>query len=582
MEEVFRTGIPKTFDSHSTECEKCIINDAEDEHDHIHNHLLVPIKAEDGPVLAVIQIRLASGRKLHREEMNLLLEVAGDLAYAHRQIGTENELKRSQSRNKAMLEGMEESLLVVAPEGKILHLNDRALRMFGWKSFEEALRSRISDIFPDNVTSKVQGHVLEVLRTGNTEEDEVRTEINGEDRVLRTRFTAVPFGSENSLSILMLTIDITEQYTAREKLREQEEEYRKLIMSTSEGFWRVDKQGITVDVNDALLSMLDFKKEELLGRSPLDLLDMSNQALYKEMSGSGGLKDDRIYELDIIRKDGEVIHSRVNASTMTGKDGKVTGSFALITDITELKNAYHRLEMEKVRSETLLDLLGHDISNIHQGVILSLEVAMSDSFPEQKRMEAMKTVRSLSKRSINLARNILIISKLAEKEPILQPIDLSRVLKNAMKTSKEAFPERTIEYKMGMPKATVEIMAEPIIEELFFNIFHNAIKFQVNDPAVIEVRIIPNDGEGTVRIEISDHGPGIPDEMRPYIFDRSRDPSKKLMSGIGLSLVKKLAERFRGKVEIEDPRSEGHPSGVMFSVELPQNDQNTGSVLPYT
>ncbi|MCU0800143.1 MAG: PAS domain S-box protein, partial [Candidatus Thermoplasmatota archaeon] len=52
IEEIFRTGVPRTFDSHSTECEKCNMYNAEDDHEHI----LVPIKAEDGPVHAVIQI----------------------------------------------------------------------------------------------------------------------------------------------------------------------------------------------------------------------------------------------------------------------------------------------------------------------------------------------------------------------------------------------------------------------------------------------------------------------------------------------------------------------------------------------
>ncbi len=86
--------------------------------------------------------------------------------------------------------------------------------------------------------------------------------------------------------LLMRTLDrfLRQQRLAREKeaaiaaLRESERKYRTIVDSTSNGYWLVDTDRKTVEVNAALRRMLDQGSEALIGRSPLDFAAENDRA----------------------------------------------------------------------------------------------------------------------------------------------------------------------------------------------------------------------------------------------------------------------------------------------------------------
>jgi signal transduction histidine kinase len=113
------------------------------------------------------------------------------------------------------------------------------------------------------------------------------------------------------------------------------------------------------------------------------------------------------------------------------------------------------------------------------------------------------------------------------------------------------------------PWATVE--AEPMLKEAIFNLLHNGVKFQNNDPAIVQVKIMEDDN-GMIRIEVEDHGPGIPDRIKDMVFDRLFHASRKAQSGIGLSLVKELITRYGGEIRVEDRIEGDHDQGTRFII----------------
>jgi len=92
------------------------------------------------------------------------------------------------------------------------------------------------------------------------------------------------------------------------------------------------------------------------------------------------------------------------------------------------------------------------------------------------------------------------------------------------------------------------------------NLLDNAAKYNA-DGAVVEVRL--RDGELTVR----DHGPGIPAEERPHVFDRfyrgstARD---RPGSGLGLAIVRQVVETHGGTISV----AEAPGGGALFSLRL--------------
>lgn len=135
------------------------------------------------------------------------------------------------------------------------------------------------------------------------------------------------------------------------------EKYRRLIEITSEGFWFFSPQLITLDVNKALCNMLGFEKDELLGKSLLNFIDDENKhLLYRTIAKKSG-QDHHTYEIILHKKSGDKVNCIFNDTIVWDKEGKIEGSFAFITDITEHKRAEDALKGSQRQLEDIIDFL---------------------------------------------------------------------------------------------------------------------------------------------------------------------------------------------------------------------------------
>ena len=101
------------------------------------------------------------------------------------------------------------------------------------------------------------------------------------------------------------------------------------------------------------------------------------------------------------------------------------------------------------------------------------------------------------------------------------------------------------------------------MHNLLGNAFHH-----IGADGVVVLRAIPQ--EKGCRIEIKDHGPGIPPEDLPYIFDRyyrARQDSGRTGTGLGLSICKLTVEKWGGEIWI-DP---AYTDGARFMFTHPMN-----------
>jgi signal transduction histidine kinase len=151
----------------------------------------------------------------------------------------------------------------------------------------------------------------------------------------------------------------------------------------------------------------------------------------------------------------------------------------------------------------------------------------------------------------------------------LKPTDIIPLLKEAKTYTKDLFPSKSINMKIRTNDESCRVMAEPILEELFFNLIHNGVKFQKTDNAKIKIDIVSSPDLGLVRIDFSDHGPGIPADLKGAIFERFVKAGRSSQSGIGLSLVKALSERYNGKVKVLDRVKNKPEKGTTIRVYLP-------------
>ncbi len=166
--------------------------------------------------------------------------------------------------------------------------------------------------------------------------------------------------ADDGVSAILLAINRTEPSPSRR----EEERFRRIVEATNEGIWQVDAEGITTFVNDEMAQMLGFTVEEMLGRPPLPMLAGESQQFIQQKMEARRIGVRERYELTFLKKTGEEMHALVSAVPFVSKEGTFSGSLAMVTDITERKQA----EAALLESEQLHRAV---LSNISDAVFIT-------------------------------------------------------------------------------------------------------------------------------------------------------------------------------------------------------------------
>lgn len=150
-----------------------------------------------------------------------------------------------------------------------------------------------------------------------------------------------------------------------ELLHESEERFRAVYEKTPIGYQSLDEQGCFIDVNQAWLDMLDFTREEVIGRNFGEFLQPELRERFKENFPRFMAVGEMLgLECEMVRRDGSVITVFFNGTTSRDEKGHIRQSHCFLYNITERK----RSEEEK---EKLSDALqkAHAEIEILQGMI---------------------------------------------------------------------------------------------------------------------------------------------------------------------------------------------------------------------
>ncbi len=242
------------------------------------------------------------------------------------------------------------------------------------------------------------------------------------------------------------------------------------------------------------------------------------------------------------------------------------GGFSL--DITDQIEAEAQREEARARAEFFNDLLGHDINNMHQGIMASLELIMEDeSLSEKSRDIAEKALLQVN-RSVSLINNVKKFTLVNQEEIQLEKTDPAEALVVAIETVKQSFPNREIDVRMNLSKSEYCIMANEFLQDVFYNLLHNAVKATETENIEIAVEAsIIQEGE-YLQFDIVDWGVGIEDSLKETILVGLEERVRRV-SGVGLTLVKQIIDQYKGKISVEDRVKGDHSKGARFIILLP-------------
>ena len=327
-------------------------------------------------------------------------------------------------------------------------------------------------------------------------------------------------------------------------------------------------------VNENLCEVLQYSAEELLG-SDISLLFQSKSAsrlFLSEMNRSFLSKRNYVGEISIIRKDKLPIG--FNARAITGNYEAYSSSFIFLEPNNELKNLINQLRDEKNQLEFYSDLLFHDVRNLCQDALLQIDLSIRNtkSSPDDSIKKQNKSRLEII-RIGELISNIDKYFKTKRKDYDLYSLDVSKSFEKALEKIKVKFDARELNIKHNLKKGRYFAIANDWLEDVFFNLLDNAVRYDRNTNATVEISIEKSlEHQNYWKITFLDNGPGIGDELKKNLFDRYvRSKGTIHGSGFGLTLVKVIVDSYNGFISVEDRDPMNRSKGSRFILQIPMS-----------
>jgi len=165
-----------------------------------------------------------------------------------------------------------------------------------------------------------------------------------------------------------------------------------------------------------------------------------------------------------------------------------------------------------------------------------------------------------TKHLISVSEGLLALEKGERRTQNIQTQSFKANVERVAKRLEHFAHTKEIILERDISDETLEVDKEDL-QSILYNLIHNAIKFTDNG-GTVSIKWAEN------TLTVKDTGIGIPEAHIPYLFDRfyKGDTSRgSIGSGLGLSLVKEIAERYKAKVEVASTVGAGTTIRVTFS-----------------
>ncbi|GAB3686753.1 PAS domain S-box protein [Salinarchaeum chitinilyticum] len=340
-------------------------------------------------------------------------------------------------------------------------------------------------------------------------------------------------------SIVVSARDVTERKRRQERLRQ----YELAIENASEMMVAIDDEFEYLFANRAYREYYGLDQETLRDTSLRDTLDeeaFETTRPYLERAFDG---ETTRYRTTRSRPDEPTRVLEAQFSPLVEEDGSVQGVVETMRDLTE--------QRERETQLVSLDrMLRHNLNN-ELNVVLGY-AEMIEREGEGEIAEYATTITAATRRVLEQADKEREIVELLTDQSPPERIDLCETVSAMVDRLEERYPEADVAY--DLPER-LQIVAIPEIVRAIEELVTNAIVHSDRDEPTVSIGA--HHHNGTVRISVRDDGPGMPPQERRVIGDDSPIDPLVHSSGMGLWLVKRIANRTGGTLRFEETESEG-------------------------
>ncbi len=504
----------------------------------------------------------------------------------------EEQLRESERRKAAVLNGAMDSIVVIDEQGRILELNPAAERTFRVTA-DQVVGRNVAEAF---VPSRMRVHFIEVMaRLVLAEKDplfERRLDLTGMragGEEFPAEFSVARVKTAEHPMLIGFVRDVSEAKRAEEENNRSRQLLSMHVEQTPLGVIQWDPNFRVKDWNLAAERIFGFSRQEAIGRHATFIIPGSAQPFFDQnwrsvLIGQSGYRSSN----ENVTRSGKVIFCEWYNTPLVDSNGVVMGVASLVEDITDRKQSEREREALLVRerearvaAETLVKTRNDFISIVSHELrtpLTPLKIILAtmrrqlekEPVPVASTVETFKHLLGRSAHQldtlIEIMDDVLDLSRLGETPVALrrERVDWSQLLQAMVARYRHAFSEAGCEVRVDIEEGIVG-EGDPVrLRRALDNLMSNALKFGRGKP--IEISARSHDGE--VQITVQDHGIGIArDDFEKLFAPFERLASIRNYSGLGLGLyvAQQIIAAHRGEIEVYSEPGEG----ARFTVKVP-------------
>jgi len=455
---------------------------------------------------------------------------------------------------------------------------------------EEMIGKNDYDLFPRDQADFFTQKDYEVLRDKkmmDIPEETIQTRLKGQ-RVLHTKKVPIlPDDKSQPGYLLGISEDITDRKRAEADLRDSEQRLRAILDHSPAVVYLKDLDGGYLFVNRQFEELFHVKRDELVGKSDLDLFRKKTAEALRENDRKVLQSGAPIEFEEIVENDGRA-HTYISIKfPLLSSDGKPYALCGISTDITGRKNSEARVrqaneelvandkklrkalfdvarahdELKKAQSQLiraekfaaigkLAGIVSHEFRN-QLGVIRNAAyfIKMRLKDPDEKIARHLSILEKEIDETDRIIENILSFAR--KNKPELKPVSVIALLEKSIeRAERPEGVERVWDIQPDLGRMDAD---EVLLGRVFLNIAMNAYQ-AIKPPGFFTVSA--ERSESAITMRFKDTGVGIEPKDLPHIFDPLFS-MKTHGTGLGLATSKVLVEAHGGTIELSSKVGEG-------------------------
>jgi PAS domain S-box-containing protein len=467
------------------------------------------------------------------------------------------------------------AVYVSTPEGRLLNCNSAFIRMYGFKSKQEALAHPAVMLYPQPLER--EQFLIDLGKEGQVLNYECsQRRQDGALFWILERATIVQ-NADGSSFIEGTAIDITERKASEIALKQSEERFATIFRQSPVGCAILSLDGVFLNVNDTLLRMLALPAEKVIGRTTVELgfwkSQMEHQQLYQRLRTEGSVQN-----LEVKFNDATgVEHVGLYCATLVCI-GEKECIFGMQLDRTEERELEAKF-LQAQKMEALGRLAGgvaHDFNNLLGVIGGYAELLESKLEKSEPFVRYCGKIIDTTQRASGLTRQLLTFSRKEIVRPV--PLQTGPALLELTAILPRLIGE-DIELVVGLRATGTVIIDKTHFEQIIFNIVINSRDAM---PAGGQIFIETEDvlrpvltASGTVTIaqyvaiRVRDTGVGMDEETRLHAFEpfyTTKEVGRG--TGLGLATVYGIVQQCQGEISIDSSPRKGTQLNILLPVTL--------------